>query len=141
MILGGNMKISTTSWHYRLIQFAEMRVPHNLCPYCRQVLWAALFLFFVGVIIAFGAFLVVSIPLHWVWRWFQPSAIIGACLLIIILTTLLIETVKERRRTERYERARKIKKGEIPPPKPSLIAEWFRAAHDKVCPWLEFSND
>ena len=95
------MKVKESSWHYRLIRFADMTVPNNLCPYCRQVLWATLFLLFVGALCALCAFFVLSIPLHWFFPKLIMPALIGGILLIFVLSMILQTLVSERRKKEK----------------------------------------
>lgn len=137
------MKISTQSWHYRLINLLDWSPPASLCAYFWVVV-AALLLVPMYAIGALLAAVFLSAPLWWTFAdGAGPIAFIGAVADVALLTVLLFHLVTERRWRERHAR---IVSGEIDPytrkpeRKPSLLREWLRAKHEKVCPMLEFER-
>lgn len=133
------MKISKKSWHYRLIDFAGWDHPRSLCAYFWFVVFAPIKILvfalaaLLAVVVCVGPFaqLVIDAPFVWV--------LFGGTLDVALLTALLIHLVMERRYQARHER---IMRGENiwarKERKPSLLREWLRAKHEKVCPMLEF---
>ena len=131
------MQVSTSSWHYRLINFLDFDHPDNLCAYCWKTLFA---IFFVGamwpVAIAGGVF-VVTMPF---WHMFNPQFVVTvlagliATAEIIGLLILLYNLVKSRHEDEIYE-------GKRERPEPSLAFAWVKAQHDKVCPLIRFESE
>ncbi len=133
------MKISKSSWHYRLMnKMSHRRVPTSLCPYMRRL---ALFLLMLAVasgVIGLGIAGVFSFILHWL-PWFVVNEFLfetGAILLIAACILLLIGVVffvldyldEKRRANKQIEEVRE----------PGLVRSYITAIHDKVCPYLTF---
>ena len=142
------MIIKKDSWHYRLLDFfgdLPWELKHHgffgLCPYCRRV-FLALFkalvvclillvpLFFVAAYIAFCFGYTISD---------EPVALAGVGVAIIAFTAFIAinvcwgDLIKEKEGA--FYSAFQLKKTyERKPKEPSLIREWFKAIHDKVCP-------
>ena len=142
------MIIKKDSWHYKLLDFFD-EVPwelkrtgsFGLCPYCRRV-FLALFkalvvclvlfvpLFFVAAYIAFCfGYLISEDPVLLA----IPGAIIIAFSAFIGINVCWGDLIKEKEGA--FLQRLSIKKTyERKPKDPSLIREWFKAIHDKVCP-------
>lgn len=130
------MKISTKSWHYRLIDRFDFNHPENLCAYFWKTVWACVF----AAVLALGAVMLAWIVTAPIWHLFfnAPEGIAGAGAGIdaAALSIALAVLVTERRKREREDQERR---GEIKPTRPpSLLRLWLRAKHEKVCPMLEF---
>ena len=125
------MRISTGSWHSRLMDFWDFDHPWNLCSYFWKTVWTVLLsiMFSVGLGTFFGG------P---IWYWLNPeypfalAAVAGVVEFILICAFIYkfldykgwIPTLPER---------------EPKPPKPpGLIKSWLKAKHDKICPFLDF---
>ena len=115
------MRISTDSWHYRLIDFLDFNHPRNLCAYFWKVVLSALLgiLFSAGLVTFFGG------P---IWYWINPEYPLALAVIAgvheVALVCFFIPTLPER---------------ESKPPKPpGLIKSWLKAKHNKICSLLEF---
>ena len=115
------MKISTDSWHYRLIDFLNWDHADNLCLY----FWESVFAIFVATValplLAIASLFIVTLPLlHMFYSgYWLPGVIIVGMLEVIGLFMFLYVVVKDK-------------------PEPSLAWLWIKAKHDKVCPLLDF---
>jgi len=127
------MKINTSSWHYRLINFTDLDIPNNLCAYCWKVIGAALLC--LGAIVVMPIGVAVFLLPFWWWLAVDPLAVVIASLIgiaeIIGLSILLKEVVQTRRWEE-------VLAGTREEPTPTLFGEWLRAKHRKICPLLDF---
>ena len=127
------MKISTDSWHYRLIDVLDFDHPDNLCAYFWKVVGSALAIpLFTAFIL--GGIVIVLMPLWW-WLLAKPVALVAVIVIgageIVGLTAMLREAVQERHSEE-------IRAGERERPTPSLFSEWISAKHRKICPLIDY---
>ena len=156
------MKISKNSWHYKFLRWMNSCPEDNLCPYVRQVIGHMLLLVLFGAIICVIA-VVSSYP---IWRWWIQEGVLGfvsGCLWIVVGIGA-IKTYHEEWTTSAFYHERSYGNGmfnmtkwyhrqlipqavrniDIHIPRPShdnIFLERARAAHDKVCPQLEFTRD
>lgn len=137
------MKISTKSWHYRLVDLAGWDHPRSLCAY----FWAVVLAPVKILVFASGFLCAVVVACGPVVQFFfdAPRAwsVMGGILDVSLLTALLVHLVMDRRYQERHAR---IMRGDFndlvrKPREPSLLREWLRAKHEKVCPMLEFERN
>ena len=148
------MKISRASWHYRFLlwTYGKWRVPNNLCPYVDKLLLAILvspFVFAWKATNLLGKFLVAfeslalsaSAALYIVWRsWVGILAghvVVYGDLAAIVLAGKLYEWVGEHGYFHRQTKFVQPKK----PRQPTLLEEWLRAKHRRICPMLEFEGE
>ena len=145
------MIIKKDSWHYRLLDLFEIapwELRHygsfGLCPYCRRV--------FVALLLAFISCLLLLVPICLVAMYVEfclgrltqdgsvPMAFIGGATITIIAALLINRRwgdyfkEKEKRLLKRYRTKTSFESKPKKPKEPSLIREWFKAIHDKVCP-------
>ena len=161
------MKIQTTAWHYRLLVWLFDNVddvPRSLCPYVDWLLlaivvspflWAKRSLW--GVLSEDGRFvalIVASELIMWAIIGVSLHSIVTALLLVLganaLALIVFIGIVKIADVTEgkhwHFPRLRHGPKEEKPPEaprkprEPSLLGEWLRAKHRKICPLLEFER-
>ena len=143
------INISKTSWHYRVVKKMDWDPSWNLCPYFWQVVGAlVLFTMFGITLTAIGG--VALLPLaQWIpfWIFADINSYAAAALGIIeigLLTWVLIAMVRDRlyqeliNDPERYAAWQKEKYADKPHKEPNLLILYLRAAHDKVCPGLNF---
>lgn len=148
------MIINRNSWHYKVAAMGtfDCDIPRNLCPYFWLVAFKCFMLFAgfsaltllswaVGVDLATWLFAQVGVTLTNLGAAI-PGILIGAIgiasfigigLSIAFGIYKLKERVKEKREEKRQA---KIEAGEEI--KPSLVIEFMKAKHEKVCPRLEF---
>ena len=147
------MQVNTNSWHYRLVRnWSPIRpIPYNLCPYTRAVIYSVFFVvFFLGTLALIGVAMTLAIPISVFVRGnhiVTAFSVCGAIGWTLVLSYTLSHLVTERRRREVVELKLRIIRGEIPEPRnylvakpPGLLRLWLRAAHDRVCPQLEFKE-
>ena len=142
------MIIKKDSWHYKLLDFfgdlpweLKRHGSFGLCPYCRRV--------FLALFKALVVCLVLLVPLFFVVGYIafcfgylisrQPVELAGAGAAIIAFSAFIGinvcwgDLIKEKEGA--FLQRLSIKKTyERKPKEPSLIREWFKAIHDKVCP-------
>ena len=129
------MKISTDSWHYRLIDWCDFDHPNNLCAYFWKTMFAVIgtpiFFLAVALIVVVGGAMAL-LPFWWTFIESPfPLVVLVGLAEIIGLMWLLGQLIQDRREEEIYS-------GERERPTPSLFAEWIRAKHRKICPLLKF---
>ena len=127
------MKVSTDSWHYRLIDVFGFNHPDNLCAYFWKAVGSALAIPLFTVFVL-GGIAVALMPLWW-WLAANPASLALVIFIgtveIIGLTAILRNVVQERHSEEIYA-------GNRERPTPSLFSEWLSAKHRKICPLLDF---
>ena len=135
------MKVSTKSWHYRVIDILDFCHPYNLCGYCWMTLWS---LFIVAVVwplaVVMGAFLV-TMP---IWHMFVNQDIAVTLIAGVIATVEIIALLFILRAIVSDRHAEEIYAGERDRPEPrepSLFYAWIKAQHDKVCPLIRFESE
>ncbi len=127
------MKVSSNSWHYRLIDWLDFDHCRNLCAYFWEVVWCV---FLVGAVFPVVGLICIALFTMPFWHMFSQNYLIVGVIIVgtievIGLTCLLYTVVKDRRENEIYEGKRKR-------PEPSLAHLWIKAKHDKICPLIEF---
>lgn len=136
------MKIKRTSWHYRLLDFFSMQVPGNLCTYFWKVFFTGVLgalIFFVAIpCVIFTAvspfvlgvlyFLVGSAPGSIIMIIGTAAIIVAAVFGFIFGGVWSVEWVKDH--PVSFSKA-----GE-----PSVVVEYIKAKHRKICPILEFQD-
>lgn len=142
------MNVSTASWHYRFIdKFSDYRPPGNFCPYMRK-LSLFILMFPAG---AFGAACLLFLVTAPLWFSFLGSinaisaAVVGGALDIVILNFIWQEY---RNGSGTYKNSA-LHDDLLPglslsitkPTFFSLVAAWFSARHDDICPTIFFIND
>jgi hypothetical protein len=142
------MIIKKDSWHYRLLDlFGD--VPwelknygsFGLCPYCRCVLFAL----FQSLVICLITLSLLSFVVSYIAFCFgypiskEPVLLAGAGVIVIAFSAFIGinicwgDLIKEKE--DDFFQLFSIKEFyERKPKEPSLIREWFKAIHDKVCP-------
>lgn len=150
------MNIDPGSWHYRLLlswnSYKVYKVPTNLCPYIRQ-LAAALFIFSsvgLGVLSLVGSTLAAWTALAMGWDLSEDSPYhaiymiggsVSAVIAIVLLWAALYWSVQGIKFAYRKARnAVSSDTGPVEPSEPSLVVEYLKAKHDKVCPQLTFKR-
>lgn len=133
------MEISKSSWHYKVIKFWNPRVPYNLCAYMRKLVFSLI----ISVIAAGAAcglawaclYTMVWMPFMWVWGQFDPTVVIADINFLFVglfIWALLgfgaLSVVAEQRGW--FARTK--------PRKPSLVMEYIRSKHQKVCKGIKF---
>ena len=130
------MQISRDSWHYRLIDWCTFNHPHNLCAYFWKtvlaVVSAPVFILACAGLAVTGVIFVLA-PLWWT---FIPDAFFLAIIVgtaeVVFLSWLLGKSIFVRREEE-------LRSGERYATEPTLLIQWLRAKHRKVCPLLKFN--
>ena len=157
------MKISKKSWHYKLLKSMNSYPKDNLCPYVRQVIGNMLLCLLLFSLLLGAAFLA-SYP---IWRWWLQDGTTGffSSCLWIVGGAIMIKVYHEEWKISAYylEHPRFDREGmldmtkwyhrqlipqavqnlDIHLPRPAhdnIFLERARAAHDKVCPQLEFKQ-
>ncbi len=134
------MKVSTKSWHYRVIDLLDFCHPHNLCGYCWMTLWA---LFVLVVVWPIGIALATALVTSPFWFWLAPVyelSILGICVGLMeaaLLLGILRAVILDRR----YEERRSGTRAKLVIKEPSLFYTWIKAKHDKVCPLIQFESE
>lgn len=150
------MKISTGSWHYRLIRFNKVYPKSNICPYMRSLVWAIIMAMvkLLGVLVV--AFLVIGgtiMPLLAICNkfifeflpdsWFSKDSISLVLLSIgsgmYFIAALLGALFVSKTGLDKYRDSRAGI--EVEPTPPSVFATWWRDFHDKTCTRIEFDTD
>lgn len=141
--------IKPTRWHYRLLlswhNGRASRVPANLCPYVRALL-GVLLLFSVMAFVA--TMMVVSFVLLWTavfLGWpitddtpFDAFYAIGFAVSVgLVIGVLMLAGKFAWRGTKHVWHAAR---GTPNNSEPSLVVEYVRAKHDKLCPSLTFKD-
>ncbi len=145
---------SKESWHYRFANFGSMSVKESLCPYVRQVLWG---MGVFTVLAAIASWLAISLLLTIAclvtggyldalpqWVQIGTSCILAGALAIAGVWLLVtFKNWQDHRRETRPKRQwdTTLNTWVYPPaPEPSLLVEWYRSIHDKICPVIEFKD-
>lgn len=134
------MQINRTAWHYRLIKFWNSgRAPDNLCAYMRRLvaslIISVIMTVFMGGMAWAGLNCMVWQPIMWAWGLFDPSVVIadynylfvGLFIWALVGIGCLGVVVENRGWLHRTK-----------PRKPSLIVEYIKAKHQKVCKGIDF---
>ena len=131
--------------------------PSNLCMYVQKLFWAILAIATVlpTVLIGLAAFPTMiylqiqhDVPLKELWVMYGIGDVLGIYLVIASVTGFIIyalsiivgvgitvELIKDKR--QEAFRAMSVEEQEVSV-QPGLLKAWWHAAHDKVCPILEF---
>lgn len=118
------MKISTNSWHYKMIIFMDFDPARNLCTYFWQVvgtclLWIGAAIFApMFAIVLLAPFINIFVPIS------LPPILLGGGIDIAILC-LVWHEYRQTHISYEYK-------------EPTLIGAWVRAKKEKVCPLIEF---
>lgn len=157
------MKISSSSWHYKLLSFFQQNDYFyklkngglSNCQYIRHVLYAVLgasFLFVVAVVCLYLVLqTLVLLPLWLIFSpvWLTPGLYLGTgwvaaafaigviaiIIGIVILISHLIKEYKEKKRNKAFELRRK---GIVPKVKPdNIVKAYLKAKNDKICTRVE----
>jgi hypothetical protein len=145
------MKISKTSWHYRLmvrLYDHEWQIPADLCRYVRALLWRSfLHAVFIAVmtVLACEAFVVFVLtplatlayywgPQGWVGE-LQAQADFGVVIWAVYAAALVGALVSNRLAELRNMRRMRSK---LPPREPSIFTQRYRDWRAKVCTQLSF---
>ena len=145
------MIIKKDSWHYRLLDLFEA-VPRELkrhgsfglCPYCRCVL-SSLIQALIICLITLGLLFLVASYIAFCFGYSisrEPAVLAGVGVIIISFSALIGINVcwgdlikeKEDAFLQRLSIKKTFKTEPKKPKEPSIIREWFKAIHDKVCP-------
>lgn len=155
------MKISTTSWHYKLYVFNTQLVEAwkgnsyfhtcpsdgnvGLCPYMRMIMiWGPLVLLTYTIPIGMTIAALVLFPM-------KAAGVIGILYLIGWIVGLIavmflmawLSSRKEQRELDKAERTKGVSMPDVEPKTTfwSVLKEYIIAAKTKVCPVLEVSDD
>lgn len=122
------MKISTDSWHYKLIDTISVNFPsENLCNYFWQLIFALIVSTILITVICFVTLLMLSPVLQFFIELNPVYIIIGGVVDITLLSGTLIESIRERRKYSNK--------------KPSICIEYIKAKKHKYCPKIEFVEE
>lgn len=159
------IEFKKTSWHYRLLTecFEPLRepahkIPENLCPYCYFLFWHLIKMislyfiiavFILGFIIApidiylFNIGLGHYIPNEGISDFCDLVIVCGVALWVVLFFTLILVfyccfldpylTKLSKRQRDNWSN-RPFKKDA----EPSVIREWIKAKHEKICPKIDF---
>jgi hypothetical protein len=159
-----SIKVKVTDWHYRLIRKLDRWPENNLCPYCRQVVYALLTVAGYTVLISVlgsGAIAGYTFP---VWQFFWDGPLVIAPLAFVLyLVTGIVSIVAyrdHRRWLSMYQKENSIwhydlftnikrwywksatAKAEARVEKgPNLLTQYITAKHDKICPHIDFMEE
>lgn len=157
------MKISKTSWHYKLLSFFnDKEYLYNLnrgalsnCQYIRHVMYSVLGTILFSAVALFGVFLIIQtvilLPLWLIFSptWLTPGLYLGegwistaigvfilACLFAIFACFVHIsKQYKRKKELKAYERMRK---GIVKKVKPdNIVKAYLKAKNDKICTRVE----
>jgi hypothetical protein len=157
------MKISSTSWHYKLLSlFQQTDYFYKLrngglsnCQYIRHVLYAVIgasFLFMVAVVCLYLVIqTLVLLPLWFIFSpvWLTPGLYLGAgwvaaalaigtiaiAVAIFFGIAYLVKEYKEKKRNKAFELRRK---GIVPEVKPdNIVKAYLKAKNEKICTRVE----
>jgi len=128
------MKVSTNSWHYRLIDWLDFNHCRNLCAYFWQAVLAVVLATVVFPVAGVFTLVVATMPLWHMFHWNFAITVfaIGAAFIEIIVLLFLLRTIVKDRHEE------EMLAGERESLEPSLAYSWLKAKHDKICPLIEF---
>jgi len=135
------MKISTQSWHYRLLFHFDMDRPQNLCSYFWKVVGAicfGLFLFAMAILCALCALTPVYTASLWTITGLFPSSdwilapflVIGSSVYFIFGLLVSYQYMKAA--------IAKIDQKEKKHHKPNILVEYAKAVKNRVCPLIEY---
>ncbi len=133
------MKLSRTSWHYRMISHFPWKIQstwytYSLCQYFWLVVWTFVFCLIVVPIMAvgtlFAAAVVAAVVFYPILQFFIESWPPWAFLSAIVDTILLM-------RLWFWYRKKYVGRDKCSETA-SLVAEYVSAKHRKVCPLLDF---
>lgn len=130
------MKIDSNSWHYQLILFLGLGIPSNLCPYVRKLLVAILFMVALVSMACIGV-LCLSYPL---WQIFHTDGYIAVASFLAWFTLLCFIRKEYHPEWDKVLYRRKVKLKGVNRKKDGLVKAYIKAAHDKVCPRIEFKS-
>lgn len=148
------MKISKDSWHFKLTNVLVYgdnlyRKVHygtvSLCPYFWAVVWST---FLAGVIFPFAAAGLVYAAVWPLWWWLAEwgsdnflFAVIAGIVDIFILSGIWVIYRQANYGTFWPQRVSKVAKKVCKKKRKSVLYHWFKAKHDKICPYLELDNE
>ena len=153
------MRININSWHYKLMDVANVHQPKGLCAYPWMLLWAlvkesAILLWFgflgwvafTGVILSlWHLFTLTGIRPEFMGPMVLPVMIVTMLTLFIIIATVVFlpivgyQELSQRRRVKGWVAERDAREnGTYVEPEPSIIMEYIKAKHSKVCPRITY---
>ncbi len=130
------MKISKSSWHYKLIKRYEEEPANNLCVYFWQVVLGLLIPVFIIGAVSFIIFFIISDTLIFM------SGVIGFILFVLFLVYVGLPLYDKyiepfyNKYIKREPKPLKPKKDK----KPNLTIEYLKAKKQKICPILEWEE-
>lgn len=124
------MKISTNSWHYKLISeiHGVMNMPSDVCEYIRSVFSAFIIAVFIGILGTIASFSIVAPILYIIYPTsgvIENASMIGIIIYILILAFFFNKWYWE---IPRSNKKRKI----------YLVEQYFKDKHDKICSLIEY---
>lgn len=157
------MKISKTSWHYKLLSFFNDRdYMYKLhkgalsnCQYIRHVTYSVLATIFASAVVLFGAFLIVQsvilLPLWLIFSptWLTPGLYLGEdwiataigvliAAFIVGIFVCFVYAAKEYKRRKEIKAYERMRQGIVKKVKPdSIVKAYFKAKNDKICTRVE----
>ncbi|AAQ81530.1 hypothetical protein PHG31p209 [Aeromonas phage 31] len=129
------MKISTKSWHYRLLNTMDMSIPRSLCPYFWKVVFT---IGFIGVITTFLAIIFHGVGAKALWNWFDYDAnfvyatLFGFTLVVSVLAAVIGVFFGFFYASEKELFTIKTE---------NIVINYIRAKKSKICPTLEFDYE
>jgi hypothetical protein len=135
------MKINTSSWHYRLLDFFGGEIPRSLCPYVRRLFGALLFYGCAGMAGISAATCLIAAPLAW-FGILSPLtnsglgifAVVGTAIYTVAVVVGIVIGVHEWRLKRLYN-PRPGRNAE-----PGIFVSWIKAKKSKICPILKFED-
>lgn len=164
---GSRMKMKKTAWHYRFLKFMDYSPNDNFCPYCRQVVGGMLIIALITVLGSMAIFLFTYPLWRWV-LFVDSGGVFGffSGAAWFVFSWFVFKLYHEEWETSLYYLENPTTHNEhgmlnmlrwyhrqlIPkrlldldysislprPPHDSIVLERMRAAHDKICPTIEF---
>lgn len=150
------MKINTNSWHYKILSSRDSyAIPRNLCPYVRKVLLVCLFW---AVVVSLGAwffhlavitpvyalvfYTITGMPISLDVETYTALGVyvglLGVVVGLIMASFLALVFSASRAYEYLHKHRRPLEARE--PKEPNIFIAYIKAAHDKVCPQLEFKE-
>lgn len=131
------MKVSRSSWHYRLWRFGRENSrsePRDLCRYFWHLALVKVLLPLAVAALAMAGIVGIFVT---IWRHPIDAAIVVGGILGLLVFVIAVGYLAYRREVREEDR----RASGAPPKKPSLTRQYLAARKRKLCPLIEVSDD
>jgi len=130
------MKVSSKTWHYKLINFYDFNTARNLCQYMRQLVGASVISIFMAFFILTVFLIFLSPYIYMLTGLFEPTTYTAGIVLNAFAGWLGYKYLKEE--TKVLDGMPDIELTTKHIDTDGIFTTWIKNMHDKVCILIEF---